>query len=427
MHIYISGIGGTAMGPLACIASQAGYHVSGSDKQESDYINYLRERGIGDIHIDQTAEQIAAVHEKDPIDWLVYSSAVSIEQPNHAELVFAREHNIRLSKRDELLNEIITATNKKLVAVAGTHGKTTTTAMVVWLFKQLNIPLSYSLGGKINFGDMGHFDSSSEYFVYECDEYDRNFLAFRPFLSAISGIAYDHQDIYPTEESYWQAFRNFLDQSEWKIIWEEDLEKLNIHSNDHFSILLSDNPIIEEITLAGRVNRLNAWTAVQTIHKLIQTPLEELVRFINDFPGVSRRFEKIADNLYSDYAHTPEKIAGCLELAREISQNIVVVYEPLTNKRQYHIRDAYKHLFDGVRKLYWVPSYQTREDPAQEVLTPIKLIQSISQPQVAEPAELDKTLTQTIQKHLQDGDLVVCLSGGGGGSLDEWIRREFKP
>jgi UDP-N-acetylmuramate-alanine ligase len=144
------------------------------------------------------------------------------------------------------------------------------------------------------------------------------------------------------------------------------------------------------------------------------------------FPGLSRRFEKIIDNLYSDYAHTVPKIKGCLQMAQELSKNVVVVYEPLTNRRQHYIRDAYKDLFDGVKHLYWVPSYLAREDPHQEVLSPAELIKSMNDSKAAEPAELNQTLKTSLQKHIDAGDLVVCLSGGGGGSLDEWLRKNFR-
>ncbi len=90
MHIFFSGIGGTAIGPLALIAHQAGFKVSGSDKQDSQYVQYLRKQGISEIHIGQTTESIRSLHRADPIDWIVYSSAVAIENPNHPELVLQK-------------------------------------------------------------------------------------------------------------------------------------------------------------------------------------------------------------------------------------------------------------------------------------------------------------------------------------------------
>ena len=177
--------------------------------------------------------------------------------------------------------------------------------------------------------------------------------------------------------------------------------------------------------MSVEVNRLDASLAIQAVGDLTKVPTADLVKIINRFPGVSRRFEKIADNIYSDYAHTPEKIAGCLEMAKELSNKVVVVYEPLTNKRQYSIRNTYTDLFKNVKKLYWVPSYLTREDPDQHVLTPTELIENMGNKEIAEPAELNPQLLESIKKHQSDGDLVICISGGGGGSLDEWLRQQF--
>jgi len=144
MHVFFSGIGGTGIGPLALIAKQTGHEVSGSDIKDSQYIKYLRKKGLEGIYVGQTSEQIAAVHTQKPIDWFVYSSALPLDNPNHPELAFCQQNNIRTSKRDEFLNEILSQKKMKLIAIAGTHGKTTTTAMVIWLFKQLGLPISYS-------------------------------------------------------------------------------------------------------------------------------------------------------------------------------------------------------------------------------------------------------------------------------------------
>lgn len=426
MHIYFSGIGGTAIGPLALIAKQAGYDVSGSDKQASGYIDYLEKQGITQISIGQDGTAIDELHQRQPIDWVVYSSAISIENPNHPELAFARAHHIKTTKRDELLNKIITDHRLKLIAVAGTHGKTTTTAMLVWLFKELGIPISYSVGAKINFGNMGHFDPSSEYFIYECDEFDRNFLAFHPYLSLVTGVAYDHHEVFPTEDDYQQAYVEFLNQSEWKIVWHDDQARLKLPASQNLHVIDPASSELKEITLPGAVNRKDGLLALTAVHELTEHPKPDLCNSINNFPGLSRRFEKITDNLYSDYAHTPEKIAGCLQRAREISDNVVVVYEPLTNRRQYFIKDAYKDLFAGIKKLYWVPSYLTREDPHQKILSPQELIECMDNSHVAEASELNQKLHEAIESHRSAGDTVVCLSGGGGGSLDEWIRKEFQ-
>lgn len=429
MHIYFSGIGGTAIGPLALIAQQAGYTVSGSDKQDSQYIQYLRQHGITNIHIGQRHEQIAAAHAAAPIDWFVYTSALPLENPNAPELVFCHNQRIKTSKRDELLNQILKDKRLKLLAIAGTHGKTTTTSMLIWLFKQLDIPISYSVGAKIPFGDMGVFDAESDYFVYECDEFDRNFLAFEPYLSLITGVSWDHHEIFPTREDYQQAFAEFIGQSHGTLLWQEDFDYLGLRENAAVTTLDSADLSINSITLPGQYNRLDAWLTIQTAHRLTKEPIDKLVAIASRFPGLQRRMEAITEGLYTDYAHTPEKIRGgmsvALELAEMHKKPLVVVYEPLTNRRQHFMKDDYQDCFDGASKLYWLPSYLAREDPNQPILSPQELITHLADPSIATPAAMDDALQHTIQQHLDDGDMVVCMTGGGGGSLDEWLRKNF--
>lgn len=426
MHIFFSGIGGTAIGPLALIAKQAGYDVSGSDKQDSQYIDYLRKHGITNITLGQSEADIANVHKLQAIDWVVYSSAVAIENPDHPELVFAKTHDIRCTKRDELLNEIIKAKHLKLVAIAGTHGKTTTTAMMIWLFKELGIPISYSVGAKTSFADMGQYEPDSEYFVYECDEYDRNFLSFHPFLSLITGIDWDHADIYPTRENYEQAFRDFINQSHRTIMWQADADRLAIKEEHNISIIHDADKATTSLKLPGAVNRQDAWQVIAALQHIRETSFAEAVEIMNRFPGVSRRFEQIAPGLYSDYAHTPEKIRGALQLAHEIAESkVVVVYEGLHNTRQHFIQDDLKHLFDSVKQLYVVPSYLAREDKKLALLSPEDIIALTTHPEKAEPRQLDNKLQSTIAEHLAQGDLVLCLTAGGGNSLDEWLRETF--
>lgn len=429
MHIFFSGIGGTAIGPLALIAKQAGHEVSGSDKQESQYTDYLKQKGITDISIGQTHEDIADLHAKRPIDWYVYSTAVAIENPDAPEFVFCREQSIRMSQRDELLNAILTEKKLKLLAIAGTHGKTTTTAMAVWLFKQLDLPISYSVGAKIGFGDMGQHDDKAEYFVYECDEFARNFLSFEPHLSLITGVSWDHHEIFPTREDYQAAFQEFISQSERCLLWQEDFDYIGLPEQDGLTVLDTSNPAINKLTLAGHYNRLDAWLVIEGVHRLTGAPIESLIEKMNAFPGLQRRMEAIAPNLYSDYAHTPEKIRGAMSVATEMAvqkgQDVIVVYEPLTNRRQHYMIDDYGDCFAGAAKVYWIPSYLAREDPNQRIIPPEELISHLDDPSIAEASERDDELQKRIQKHLDNGDMVVGMAGGGGGSLDEWLRERF--
>ncbi|MBX4188925.1 hypothetical protein KW792_02385 [Candidatus Saccharibacteria bacterium] len=430
MHIYFSGIGGTAISSLALIAREAGYDVSGSDARPSQYLDYLKQHGITDVHMGVDADFISQVHSQKPIDWFVYGSAQPMDFPDHPEFAFCREHGIKMSKRDEFLSMLIKDKGLKLVAIAGTHGKTTTTAMATWVFKSLGRPVSYSGGAKLSFGDLSEYNPESEYFVYEADEYDRNFLGYYPEIALISGIDWDHPDIYPTKEGYYGAFKEFMDQSKHVFLWHDDAEKLALEASDKITVIDHKDPAIDNaVRLPGRVNRLDAWLVAKSLEGILGKPFDEILHTLNDFPGVSRRFEKLSDNLYTDYAHTPPKIRGALQLANEVAgENVAVVYEGLHNTRQHFIKDELANLFDDVKELYVVPSYLAREDKNLELLTPDKLLDLLSNSakQKAHAAELDDQLKSAIQEHTQAGDLVLCLSAGGAGSLDEWLRQSFK-
>jgi len=431
MHIYFSGIGGSGISALALLAQQAGFEVSGSDMQETPYLPMLRDHGITDIAIDQSYEHIEQLHGAHPIDWYVYSSALAMNQTKPDELRFCEDQNIHTSKRDEFLNMLFEKKNQKLVALAGTHGKSTTTAMVVWLCKSLGLPISYSLGAKISFGGPSYFDPESQYFVYECDEFDRNFLAFHPHLSGITGLSWDHHEIFPTPENYNDAFREFIAQSEHTLIWQADAERLELQDSKSstLTILDSTNNSIDQLTLPGRFNREDAWLAVELVANMTGKPSTELVSHINRFPGLTQRMELLAPNLYTNYAHTPEKIKGgmdaALEIARANKQDVVVIYEPLTNRRQHYIKDEYKDSFAGAVKIYWVPTYLAREDPNLPLLDAADLIPYLNNAAIAEPALIDEHLKRAIEQHLEKGDLVVAMDASGKGSLDEWLRQEF--
>jgi UDP-N-acetylmuramate-alanine ligase len=162
--------------------------------------------------------------------------------------------------------------------------------------------------------------------------------------------------------------------------------------------------------------------------EILGKPAGELIRIINEFPGLARRFEQIAPNIYTDYAHTPPKIRGALQLAREVAgDNVVVVYEGLHNTRQHFIKAELATLFEGVKQLYIVPSYLAREDQNLELLTPQMLLKLLSPStrSKAAAAQLNGDLQKLIRYHSQQGDLVLAFSAGGAGSLDEWLRREF--
>lgn len=408
MHIYFSGIGGVGIGPLAQLALDAGYEVSGSDLHESEMTKSLVAQGVN-IAIGQDGSEIKESHETKTIDWFVYSSSLP---EDHPEIRFAKERGIKLSKRAEFLNLILREKNLKLIAVAGTHGKTSTTGMLVWLFKQLGLPVSYSVGSTLSFGPSAQYQKGSEYFVYECDEFDRNFLEFQPTLSLITSLDYDHPDTYPTETEYFEAFGQFASQSKLCLTWESLADEFE---SDSELFVVPDSHDFSALKLPGEHMRRNAWLAMTAINRLglvnnDTTDWEMLIEKINSFPGTARRFEKLEENLYTDYAHHPSEIAATIQMALELNPNVVIVYQPHQNIRQHELLESnsYQDCFEGAKKVYWLPTYLSREYKDLPVLEPEELIKTIPNGEVVETAELNDELWRSIQAHQSSGDLVLC-------------------
>ena len=413
MNIYFAGIGGVALGPLAEIARDAGYTICGSDPSEGLMTQQLRQSGVT-ISNDQSGDFLAQSHQAKPIEWFVYTSAMPSDHP---EIIKARELNIpHIVKRDEFINFITKATDLKMIAAAGTHGKTTTTAMLIWVFQQLNIPVSYSVGSTISYGPSGKYTPGSRYFIYECDEFDRNFLAFSPEISLITSIDYDHPDTYPTREDYLTAFTQFIAQSSQVIMWEASVQEGLTVGNAAWR--LQPNEVLN-IKLPGAHNRANATLVAKAIEYLHLADAQQVITALESFPGSTRRFEKLAPNLYTDYGHHPAEIAATLQMAREVSDRVVLVYQPHQNVRQHQIRDQYTDCMELAEQIFWLPTYLTREDPHLPLLTPLELTENLVNKSEVAYAELNDELWQYITAARKQGKLVLCM---GAGSVDGWLR-----
>lgn len=415
MRIYFSGIGGVGIGPLAQIAIDAGYDVIGSDTGESLMTKELTTRGV-EISYDQSGAFMRAEHAKQPIDWFVHTAALT---PEHPELMLAAELQVRIAKRDELLAHIIQEKNLKLLAVAGTHGKTNTTGMLVWALKQQGIPASYSVGTTLQWGPSGTYVPGSEYFVYECDEFDRNMLHFSPHASIITSLDYDHPDTYTSQAAYAEAFRQFVRQSKQTIMWQTDADYIELRAENSWALQANE---VAAVALAGEHTRRNATLVLKLLEYLNVGNTDANRAILDTFPGTSRRFEQLAPNLYSDYGHHPEEIAATLQMARELCKHVVLVYQPHQNVRQYEVRDQYTNdVFSNCEEVYWLPTYLSREDAKQAVLEPKELTKKITTPPITY-STLGDELWSHIKIELHKGHLVVCM---GAGSIDSWLREQL--
>lgn len=417
MKVYISGISGTGMGPLALMARDAGFEVCGSDLSEGAVYPELQEVNI-EVAIGKQDGKFLQKKIEEGVDWFIYTSAL----PNdHPELKIAREAGIRCTKRDEFTEFLVESLGLKMIAVAGTHGKTTTAAMIVWVATHLGLPVAHVVGTTLGFSSSGAYNWKDEYFVYEADEYDRNFLRFHPWLTIVTCVTYDHPDTYKKPRDYRAAFLQLKAQSDIVLEVDEDSEGAT-----------------RELYLAGEARRQNARRAIGAIAMIYKDrvmrgypfdmgDLEACPALLSDFPGVGRRFEWLADGVYTDYAHHPEEIAATMDAVRdemrfEGKKGAVVIYQPHQNVRQHKVKADYKDVFRGADKIYWLPTYLTREDPKLPVITPEEFISGLSNSEVAEPAELDDKLEKAIRDYLAKGYLVILMSAG---PADAWLRERF--
>lgn len=407
MKIYISGISGTGMGPLALMAAKAELEVYGSDLHEGAIYQELVDAGV-EVKIGEQDGEFLKSKIKDGVEWFVHTSALPADAP---EMLVAKEAGIRISKRDNLTEFLVQKLGLRMVGVAGTHGKTTTTSMIIWASLKLGLPVSYVVGTTLGFAPSGSYRDGDKYFIYEADEYDRNFLKFHPWLAVIVSVSYDHPDIYKTPEEYVEAFEQFKSQSE------------NV---------ISDYVPFSDFGLAGEARREDAGLAMQAISAIVDNENlgiddAEIIKVLNEFPGVGRRFEKLADGIYTDYAHHPEEIKATMDVSLDEmdikgKKGVVVVYQPHQNTRQHEVQDLYYDAFIGASKIFWLPTYLTREDESLPILQPVDFINQLNNAEVAEPAELNDDLWQQILKYRDNGYLVILTTAG---PADEWLRNKL--
>lgn len=472
MNIYISGISGTGMGPLALMAKNAGYQVFGSDQHRGAISHELEQAQIPFTVSAQDGQYLQQIHEKYHLDWFVHTSALP---ENHPELQLAKSLGLKISKRDELTATLVKDLNLKMIAVAGTHGKTTTTAMLIWLAKNLQLPAAYIVGSTLNFAPSGSYQPHDRYFIYEADEYDRNFLHYHPWLSLITFVSFDHPDIYPTEQEYRDAFLSFEKQSKFLIFANQAAAPSDLTQITEKNPLILTQPD-SRLTLAGQARRedanlvfaaakqilrdlsnipknstsknnisektSNITSALQNTSNItpvsqntsnVITPVSQyipddiILNILNQFPGVGRRFERLSDGLYSDYAHHPEEIKATIEIAKEEAKNlgktgVAVVYQPHQNTRQHEVFQLYKDAFLGADRLFWLPTYLTRENPNLKIYTPEDFISTLTNSKIATAANLDDNLKSELKTLLQKNYLVILMSAG---PADSWFRHDL--
>lgn len=440
--IYFVGAGGIGMSAIIRYFLAKGYNVGGYDKTPTPLTQALIEEGA-DIHFEENVNLIKPCFKDKDTTLVVYTPAVPEE---HEELVFFRKNGFRVQKRAQVLG-LLTKELKGL-CVAGTHGKTTTSAMIAHLMHQSHVDCNAFLGGITkNYGTNYILSEKSPFVVIEADEFDRSFHWLSPYMSVITATDPDHLDIYGTKEAYLEGFEHYssLIQDGGALVIHTGLEmrprvkpgvriyeysinngdfhaeNIRIGNGEIFFDLVSPFENIKDIQLGVPVSiNIDNGVAAMAVAQLNGLTAEEIKRGMRTYEGVDRRFDfKIKDKkvvFLSDYAHHPNEIEQSVKSIRQLysDRKIAAVFQPHLYTRT---RDFYKEFAESLSLLdtvYLCDIYPARELPIPGVTS--KLIYDNLRPGV-EKYMIHK---ENVVKTMTEGDFDVLVSLGAG-DLEDYV------
>ena len=388
--IYFIGIGGIGMSAIARYYNAKGFKVSGYDKTPSPLTEALESEGI-EVHYEDNTDYVP----KDVSDTLVvYTPAIPKDM---GELVFVQENCYKVIKRSQMLGEI--SRGQRCMAVAGTHGKTTTSTLVSHLFTATGEGCSAFLGGISKNYDSNLLISGNDVVVAEADEFDRSFLQLFPEIAVITSMDADHLDIYGDEAHIREAFKAFASQVSGTVIVKHGLDitpadtkarimtysygnpaadfHAEILEDGHFNLHYPGG-IIENcvVGIPGWVNIENA-TAAAAIGLTYGLNPQKIKAALASFSGVKRRFDlqvKRPDCVYiDDYAHHPEEISAALSSIRNSypSMKLTAVFQPHLYTRTRDFAPQFAEALSKADKLILLDIYPAREEPIPGVTSEI--------------------------------------------------------
>ena len=360
--IFFIGIGGIGISALAKMALSRGVVVSGVNDEEGKTIDSLKEAGAEIIFLKDFKDLPKA-------DMYVYSDAWLYRGPEILEQ--AKQTGKPVLNYFGALGEF--ANGYKVIAISGTHGKTTTTAMVSEVLVDAGLDPTVIVGSFVKKFGSNFRKGGSEYMVVEADEYNRHFLSLHPFISVINNIDADHLDCYKDLDDIKVAFRQFMSQTTNFLIYNgirQDIslnEGLNIKQIDYTKYLSK----VPHLLVPGEHNRSNASVAL-AIADLLHIPEEKAKKTLEEFSGTWRRLEKRGETpagtiIYDDYAHHPTEIKASLQALRELypkgENNIIVLFQPHLYSRTKALFDDFVRSFEDADQVLLLPIYYAREDP----------------------------------------------------------------
>lgn len=436
LWVHMVGIAGAGMSGIAQILSAQGNKISGSDLQKNGITTKLEALGI-EIYPGHFASNI-----KEGVDLLVISSAIS---PDNIEVIRAKELNIPVIKRGKMLANLVN--RRKGIAVAGAHGKTTTTSMIYTVLSESGLDPTFIVGGELQKSNLNAKLGTSDYFVAEADESDASFLDLKPHAAVITNIEDDHLDFYKSLDNLKKAFKDFIagvsndglvivygadngireiiDPIQKKILLYGEDEEYDYYFNNWsvkglgsvFDVYKQGNKIGSiELAVPGKHNALNGLAAIAVALEL-GVDFASIKEAILKFRGIKRRFEIIGKwngiTLVDDYAHHPTEIRATLNAAKNMhSGRIITIFQPHRYSRTQSLGKELGEAFLKSDLAIFTEVYA-----AGEAIIPG--VNGINVCEAAKKAGCNteyiaefKNIVEYLRENVQSGDLIITMGAG---------------
>ncbi|SHE47988.1 UDP-N-acetylmuramate--L-alanine ligase [Seinonella peptonophila] len=436
-HVHFIGIGGYGMSAIARVLLDQGCYVTGSDVEKNKLVENLIQRGAK-VTIGHQASNI------DGADIVVYSTSIA---ENNVERVAAEKSNIETLHRSQMLARLFN--DKRGIAVAGAHGKTTTSSMIAQTLEICGVDPTYVIGGEV-VGLKGNAKAGkSEYVVAEADESDGSFLNYYPMMAVITNIEADHLENYDGDfKKLLRAYRSFVSQVHSEgiavLCWDDsyvrelhdhvggraitygvdqqaDYTAVNLRKQERkITFTVKKGEIaLGDVTLGipGKHNVSNA-LAVIIVCLEMGLSFEEIASALSQFQGAKRRFQVIGEHdevlVVDDYAHHPTEIQATLEAAKALNRRLIIVFQPQRYSRTHLLMDEFSRAFTQADKLvintiYAPPGEQPIEGVNSERLT--ELIRKNSNEEAVFIDQKEDVLNYLLTE-IKAGDLVITMGAG---------------
>lgn len=449
--IFFIGIGGAGMGGIAEVLANEGYHIVGSDIQSGSMTERLTRLGAT-VHIGHAADNVAGA------DVVVVSSAINEANP---EVQYAREHRIPIIRRAEMLAELMRFRHG--VAIAGTHGKTTTTSLIATIFAEADLDPTFVIGGLLNSAGTNARLGKSRYLIAEADESDASFLHLQPMVAVVTNIEPDHMDTYEGDfnrmkdtyvdflhnlpfygqaimcgdDANIQAIRPRVGRSILTYGFGEhnDVQAVDVilgFNQARFTVLRRDAaPMDVTLNLSGNHNVLNALAAI-AVASDEGVPDAAISRALAQFGGIGRRFELLGEfatsvgpvTLVDDYGHHPTEVAATIAAARANwpEQRLVMIYQPHRFTRTRDLYEDFVEVLSEVDVLLMLDVYAASEQPIEGADSKA-LCRSMRLRGPREPIYVgDKeNLPGILANVLQENDIVMTQGAGNIGQIAQHL------